>query len=162
MLTSVTANHPETAHHTKSKLTEKKRREKGSRRKRGRTGKDVIARDYAALPKQTITTKHSFFFLHTQQGIFSPLNDISPSSFLSVMMPLLVMSKAAVFVFQQWMLTQGWVRIVFRSLPWMKLENSQLQLKLGEKWVSSSRKIPNRLLWFKVKCPHVACVVILL
>lgn len=45
------------------------------------------------------------------------------------MMPLLVMSKAAVFVFQQCMLTQGWVRIVFPSLPSVRLENSQLQQK---------------------------------
>lgn len=51
-----------------------------------------------------------------------------PSS-LSVVMPLLVMSKAAVFVLQQCMLTQGWVRIVFPFLPSVKLENSQLQLK---------------------------------
>lgn len=48
------------------------------------------------------------------------------------MMPLLVMSKAAVFVFQQCMLTQGWVRIVFPSLPSVRLEQSQLQLK--KKW----------------------------
>jgi len=45
------------------------------------------------------------------------------------MMPLLIMSKAAVFVFQQCMLTQGWVRIVFPSLPSVRLESSQLQLK---------------------------------